>query len=45
MRYKNISELLVETLVQAGVKSIYGVSGDSLTNSSSKSEIPPAWPG
>jgi pyruvate dehydrogenase (quinone) len=27
---KNIAELLVETLKQAGVKNIYGVSGDSL---------------
>ncbi len=27
---KNIAELLVETLAQAGVKNIYGVSGDSL---------------
>jgi pyruvate dehydrogenase (quinone) len=27
---KNIAELLVETLTQAGVKNIYGVSGDSL---------------
>jgi pyruvate dehydrogenase (quinone) len=27
---KNVAELLVETLAQAGVKNIYGVSGDSL---------------
>ena len=27
---KNVAELLVETLAQAGVKTIYGVSGDSL---------------
>jgi thiamine pyrophosphate-dependent acetolactate synthase large subunit-like protein len=30
MSRKKIAELLVETLAQAGVKNIYGVSGDSL---------------
>ena len=30
MSKKNVAELLVETLVRAGVERIYGVPGDSL---------------
>ena len=39
MSKKNVAELLVDTLVQAGVKNIYGLAGDSLNGTICLSEV------
>jgi pyruvate dehydrogenase (quinone) len=41
MAKKKVAELLLETLAQAGVERIYGISGDSLNAITESTGFPP----